>query len=62
MGDKKTPISREDAKRIQSEADRTGTNQEFKARVMRAAYKNEPLEQSPSQGDGGGDGGNDDNG
>lgn len=61
MGDKKTPMTREDAKRIQSEADRTGTNQEFKKRAMSAAYKNEPLEGQPAQGGSDG-GGNNDNG
>ncbi len=61
MGDKKTPMTREDAKRIQRKADRTGTNQGFKARAMRAAYKNEPLEGQPAE-DGSSDGGNSDNG
>ena len=33
-------ITPEDARRIQSHADRTGTNQEFKRRAMRAAARN----------------------
>jgi hypothetical protein len=61
MGDKKTPMTREDAKRIQKHADKTGTNQEFKAAAMRAAYKNEPLEGQPAQ-DSSDDGGNSNNG
>jgi len=31
------------ARRIQSHADRTGRNQDFKARAMKAAYRNEKL-------------------
>ena len=33
-------MTREDARRIQSHADKTGTNQEFKQRAQRAAAKN----------------------
>lgn len=33
-------MTAEDARRIQSHADRTGTNQEFKRRAMRAAARN----------------------
>ena len=35
----KNEMTEEDAQRIQSHADRTGTNQDFKARVQRAADK-----------------------
>lgn len=43
----KTKITPEAARRIQSHADRTGTNQELKRRAMRAAARNEALEQEP---------------
>ena len=36
-----THMTSSDAQRIQSHADRTETNQEFKSRAMRAAAKNE---------------------
>jgi hypothetical protein len=36
---KKTPMTKEDASRIQSHADKTGTNQDFKERAMAAASK-----------------------
>jgi hypothetical protein len=41
MTQSKTPMTPEAAARIQSNADRTGTNQDFKARVQTAAAKNE---------------------
>lgn len=37
---KSTPMTPEAAARIQSHADRTGTNQSFKAAAQRAAAKN----------------------
>ena len=37
---KKSNMSKSDAKRIQSHADKTGKNQDFKARAQRAAEKN----------------------
>ncbi len=37
----KTPMTQKDASRIQSGADRKGTNQDFKARAQSAAAKNE---------------------
>lgn len=41
MSDKKqTPMTPVDASRIQSHADKTGTNQEFKARAQSAGAKN----------------------
>lgn len=40
---KKTPITKDDARRIQSHADKTGTNQDWKARAMSAADRGEPL-------------------
>lgn len=33
-------MTQKDASRIQSHADKTGTNQDFKARAQRAAAKN----------------------
>ncbi len=33
------PMTQEDASRIQSHADKTGTNQEFKQRAQRAAHR-----------------------
>lgn len=36
---KKTPMSKDAARRIQSHADRTDSNQEFKARAQSAAAK-----------------------
>ena len=38
---KKKPMTKEDAARIQSHADKTGKNQDFKARAQRAAAKKE---------------------
>lgn len=35
----KNEMTEEDARRIQSHADRTGTNQDFKARAQRTAAK-----------------------
>ncbi|WP_255350312.1 hypothetical protein [Methanosarcina sp. 2.H.A.1B.4] len=37
---KKTPMTKEAASRIQSNADKTETNQDFKARAQSAATKN----------------------
>ena len=37
----KTKMSSKAARRIQSHSDRTGKNQDFKARAQRAASKNE---------------------
>jgi len=37
---KKSPMTSKDAARIQSHADRSGSNQDFKARAQRAAAKN----------------------
>lgn len=34
-------MTEDDARRIQSHADKTGTNQEFKSRAMKAAAKNQ---------------------
>lgn len=39
MTKKKTPMTKEAARRIQSAADRSGKQQDFKARAMRAASK-----------------------
>ena len=39
MGKDKTPITKEAAQRIQSHADRTGTNQDFKSRAQSSADK-----------------------
>lgn len=36
---KKTPMTPEAARRVQSHADKTGTNQDFKARAQSAADK-----------------------
>lgn len=36
---KKSPMTAKDASRIQSSADRTGKNQDFKARAMSSAAK-----------------------
>lgn len=38
---KKTSMTRKDASRIQSHADKSGRNQDFKARAQRAADKRE---------------------
>lgn len=38
----KTPMTPESAARIQSHADRTGTNQSFKSRSQQAAAENAP--------------------
>ncbi len=38
---KKSKMTKEDARRIQSHVDKTGKNQDFKARAMSAADKNE---------------------
>ena len=40
MSESKTPMTQSDAARIQSQADRSGTNQDFKARAQAAADKN----------------------
>lgn len=45
----RTMMSEEDARRIQSHADKTGTNQDFKSRSQRSASVNESR---PSNGDG----------
>lgn len=45
---KKTPMTKEAARRIQSQADKTGTNQEWKARAMSAAARNEAEKASKS--------------
>ena len=37
MATKKTPMTQQDASRIQSNSDRTGKNQDFKKRAQRAA-------------------------
>jgi len=37
---KKTPMTKDAASRIQSHADKTGSNQDFKARAQAAASKN----------------------
>lgn len=42
--DEKTPMTPADASRIQSHADRTGTNQDFKSRSQAAAAKNSTEE------------------
>lgn len=39
MSDKPKPMTQEDAARIQSHADKTGTNQDFKSRAQSAADK-----------------------
>ena len=41
MSKKGTPMTKEAARRIQSAADESGTNQDFKARAQAAADKNE---------------------
>ena len=38
---KQRPMSKEDATRIQSHSDRTGENQDFKARAQSAADRND---------------------
>ena len=45
MSEKKEKMTKEAARRIQSHADKTGTNQDFKARAMSAAAKNEEEEE-----------------
>lgn len=44
-------ITPEDARRIQSHADRTGTNQAFKRRAMSAAAKHEGTQEAPKEPD-----------
>jgi hypothetical protein len=45
------PMNPRDAARIQSHADRTGTNQDFKARAQAAASKpSTPVPQHPAAG------------
>ena len=39
--EKSSKMTREDARRIQSSSDKSGKNQDFKARAMSAAEKNE---------------------
>ena len=51
---KKKPMTKEDARCIQSEADRNGHNQDWKARAMSAADRNENS--SDAGGESGGDG------
>lgn len=51
MSENKTPMTKSDASRIQSHADRTGTNDGFKGRAQSAADK------SANQGKGSGGGG-----
>lgn len=46
MSDNKTPMTPEAASRIQSHADRTGTNQDFKARAQAASAQ--PSAQQPA--------------
>ena len=41
---KKTPMSKTAAQRIQRAADKTGQNQSFKQRAQRAASKNNPSQ------------------
>lgn len=41
MSKGKSPMTKQAAERIQSVADRTGKNQDFKARAMSAADKNQ---------------------
>lgn len=41
MSKEKEKMTKEATRRIQSQADKTGTNQDFKARAMSAAAKNE---------------------
>ena len=43
------PMTKEDAARIQSHADKTGTNQDFKSRAQSAADKN-PAKQGGTNG------------
>ncbi len=43
-----TPMTPSAAARIQSHADRTGTNADFKARAMRAAEASPPPPESPA--------------
>jgi hypothetical protein len=52
MSEKKTPMTPEAASRIQSDADRTGENQDFKSRAQRAAERNS----SKGEGEGGSEG------
>jgi hypothetical protein len=49
MSEKK-PMTPSDAQRIQSNADRNGTNQDFKARAAAAAAKNEGAGKGASNG------------
>ncbi len=49
MSEKK-PMTPSDAQRIQSNADRDGTNQDFKARAAAAAAKNEGTDKSAQKG------------
>lgn len=46
MSDKKTQMTQEDASRIQSHADRTDTNQDFKSRAQSAGDRNANESQS----------------
>lgn len=47
MSEKKVPMTHEAASRIQSHADRTGNNQDFKERAQRAAEKNRDVGGGP---------------
>lgn len=47
----KNPVTTKDASRIQSHADRTGTNQDFKARIQAQAAKNSDDTKDGNSGD-----------
>jgi len=51
-------MTSEDASRIQSNADRTGTNQDFKSRAQSAAAKNSASGGGGNKSGGGAKGGN----
>jgi len=57
MAESKTPMTPEDASRIQSHADRTGTNEDFKRRAQRSAERNSSGQGSTGNQSGGGTGG-----
>lgn len=55
---KKQKMTREAARRIQRNADRTGRNEGFKRRAMKSAYRNEPNQGSDSESGSGNEGSN----
>jgi len=58
MSSKGTPMTSEAASRIQSSADTTNTNQDFKSRAQSAAAKNSTAADGGNKSGGGSKGGN----